>query len=107
MTRDCDCSVDVDCYPSCYREQQRTARKSHECCECHEPIVAGQKYEYASGVWDGSPGSYRTCLPCARIRDHYCAHGFILGSLRTQLQDCLGFDYLTAPEPEDCREKTP
>lgn len=100
MIQQCDCSIDVDCYASCYREQIRKARKQHKCCECDEPILPGEKYEYASGVWEGRPDSFRTCLPCVRIRNHYCRHGFIFGELVTQIMDCLGFDYRTFPNGE-------
>ena len=93
----CDCSTDDFESPSCYRQLTRKARKEHECCECGEAIVVGQKYEETTGVWAGDPERYRTCLPCARIRDTYCAHGYIHMMLRETIQECLGFDYVTWP----------
>lgn len=57
--------------PSCSSSTVRTARKDHRCCECREIIGKGQRYEYLSGVWDGSPASFKTCLSCVEIRQHF------------------------------------
>lgn len=45
------------------------ARKQHECCECEEPIVVGEKHQTCSGLWDGGFRTYRTCLHCAALRN--------------------------------------
>jgi hypothetical protein len=51
MTIDCDCSVTSDFYgPRCTSDRLRMAHKEHQCCECHEPIKIGQKYEHAKGI---------------------------------------------------------
>jgi hypothetical protein len=72
--------------PSCYLEQTRKARREHLCCECRETIPAGAKYEYVSGIWDGRPSVYKTCLSCAEIRKHFaCGGGWIYGELWSQL----------------------
>src|SRR5690348_18469687 len=63
----CDCSVDDG--PSCYRSERRKARNEHRCVECGKPIRVGDIYEYASGIWDGCPGSFKTCLRCVVLRD--------------------------------------
>jgi hypothetical protein len=57
--------------PSCYSECTRTARKEHTCDECEAKIRPGEQYNYESGVWDGRPSSYKTCLPCIDIRHHF------------------------------------
>jgi len=92
----CDCSIDSYDYenPSTSREQWRKARKQHTCCECGLTIEPGEKYQYISGIWDGRPGSFKTCTPCAAIRNDFCRGGYIFGELREQLWNCLDIDYL-------------
>jgi hypothetical protein len=91
----CDCSIDSSDYGvgELYSETIRKARKEHKCCECHETIKAGNLYEVAKALWDGTWGSYKTCITCRTIRNHYCPSGFALGELAEQIRECLGFDY--------------
>lgn len=66
----------------------RRARKEHRCYECREFISPGTRYQYVSGIWDGEPGSFKSCLSCAEIRDHFaCNEGFVFGSLWGQLEE--------------------
>jgi hypothetical protein len=73
--------------PSVYHMSQRTARKQHTCTECNEPIRAGSKYEHTSGCWDGSWSTYKTCLLCVEIRDHFACNGWLFGRLWEDLQE--------------------
>jgi hypothetical protein len=74
--------------PSCSTTKIVTARKPYTCCECHEPIPQNQKYEYFTGIWDGSPSMYRTCLSCAEIRNHFaCKNGWTFEMLWEQLEE--------------------
>lgn len=57
--------------PSAFSEKERKARKPHECCECNQEIKIGEKYQYCSGIWDGEPSSYKTCLSCLTLRNDY------------------------------------
>jgi hypothetical protein len=57
--------------PSCWSTKIRTARREHRCCECDEQILPGTRYHYASGVWDGRPNNYKTCLLCLEIQAHF------------------------------------
>lgn len=96
----CDCSVDTSEFDAirCITTEIRTARKSYECCECDEGIKPGKKYEHSSGIdHHGDPFRFRTCLPCSRIRKHYCPNGYIWGDLAETIRDCIGFDYRTIP----------
>lgn len=54
--------------PKAFREYQRKARKDHKCCECRRLILKGSHYIYSSGIWDGGPDSYKTCIRCDRLR---------------------------------------
>lgn len=63
----CDC--DTFDAPEAFHCVWRKARKEHRCCECRHVILAGAIYEYASGIWDGSPNSYKTCDRCVRLRE--------------------------------------
>ena len=62
----CDCVT-----PSAFNEIMRKAKKEHNCCECRQKIKPGEKYQYCSGVWDGVPDSYKTCLLCVNLRGNY------------------------------------
>lgn len=72
---------------SCFREVVRTARRTHTCFECREEIKPGQRYEYASGVWGQRPSSYKTCLSCVEIRNHFACEGFLFGQLWSDLEE--------------------
>ena len=97
--RCCPLSSDETAGPSCSSQATRRARKPHACCECDETIPVGASYEYYSGVWDGRPDAYKTCLSCVEIRDHFTCKpgdesydlydnpgGFIFGNLWNDLQ---------------------
>lgn len=73
--------------PSCSSTTLRTARKDHICCECDLGIKKGDKYEYTSGVWDGYPDSFKTCLSCKEIRDHFSCDGWMYGHLWSDLEE--------------------
>jgi hypothetical protein len=97
----CSCSIGVfgvGDFASVTSERVVVARKPHECCECGETIRPGDRYEVASGCWDGAWSRFSTCLPCMRIRDAFCC-SWEYGRLVEVLLDELGFDYRTAGAP--------
>jgi hypothetical protein len=51
----------------CQSTRTRTARKPHQCCECHSTINQGEQYAFTSGVWNGEPASFKTCHNCWEI----------------------------------------
>lgn len=57
-----------------YAVEVRKAKKAHKCSECRGVIGAGETYEHARGVWDGEPGTYKTCKDCADLRKWAEAH---------------------------------
>lgn len=63
------------------------AAKDHTCCECDDGIKKGDKYEKASGSWGGSISTYKTCLSCVEIRDHFACDGFCYGQLWSDLSE--------------------
>ena len=67
----CGCVYVETCFDSCtaLSNMIRKAVKSHQCGECGCMIQPGEKYEYASGVFDdGSFYSSKTCSTCLEIR---------------------------------------
>ena len=54
--------------PSVCAYKMMTARKDHKCCECHGPIVPGEKYQLVKGCWDGHWGHFKTCALCVDLR---------------------------------------
>lgn len=89
------CSCDDVTSPSAFRQIFRTARKDHKCCECGETISRGDRYEYSSGVWDGVPSSYKTCLQCMDLRDAYTLHTDCCAAFR-ELRSMLQTDLCTS-----------
>lgn len=85
----CDCS---DGYPSVYHSKQVVGRKDYKCCECGVALPKGTKHEYVWGLWDGSSGTYRTCLDCVAVRDRVSAEVedfcYSHGNFFTQLEEC-------------------
>lgn len=64
------------------------AAKEHHCTECHEAIPKGAEYELAKGCWDGHWSTYKTCLSCVEIRDHFaCENGYVFGDVWSQLEE--------------------
>lgn len=100
MLPTCDCSMDVMCRPTVMVEHIRTAKKEHQCCECDNMIKPGAKYQDVTGIWDGHPNRYRTCLPCVGIRRDYF-DDFNFGELREAFYECFGFSYNEVPEEEE------
>lgn len=96
MECSCSISIDHDGGPSCHKEIIRTARKEHKCCECYKKIVPGEQYEYISGIWDGEPAAYKTCLDCKSLRDV-----FFSDWIYTQVWD----DFFNNFYPDDIPEK--
>jgi len=92
----CSCDMDATA-PGPFHERHHIARKEYACCECDCPIMPGDKYEYSGGKWEDYWRNFRTCLPCARIRNDYCAP---YRALRETLWDLLGIDYLGEWEPK-------
>lgn len=57
------CDLDAD-RPDAYAEAWRKARKKHQCCSCEYVIKPGEMYHYTSGIWDGTPDSFKHCHRC-------------------------------------------
>lgn len=87
----CECDIG----PKAFYEVTRKARVEHRCCECRNVIAPGQTYEYASGIWDEGPMSFKTCLPCVDERKAYVAQ---LNS--RDCQPCFGELYEGYPPEE-------
>lgn len=101
----CDCSCDCGDTPEFYEETYPVAKKRHQCCECREVINPGEKYERVAGKWEGDFLTFKTCMTCVNIRDHYCPHGSIFGELAEQISNCLGFDYREQVDEDDEEDK--
>lgn len=64
------------------------ARKEHRCTECHETIAVGDRHEATRGKWASSMSTFRTCLSCVEIRNHFaCGSGWVYGDVWSQLED--------------------
>jgi len=83
----CPLEGDCDDYPSFHDRRVRRAAKAHDCSECGEPIERGARYEHVSGKWADEISTYRTCLSCVEIRDHFNCNGFLYGQLWSDLTE--------------------
>jgi hypothetical protein len=81
---------------SFYRESEHTARKQHQCCECHRPIEKGTRYFKATGVWEGEWNTYTQCLPCMEIqRTFSCGGSWLYEGLWEMWDEADGFSTLS------------
>lgn len=80
---ECSCEIDVDAeYGGGFENRQNiTARKQHKCHECYRVIEPGEKYETASGVYDGSFYHHKTCSDCLSLRDQVFTNGWWYGQI--------------------------
>lgn len=98
-------------YPQAYRELTRKARKQYKCFECYNAIQVGEKYQYVSGVWDGKPDSFKTCLSCSDLREFYRGETgedyLVFGMLRDYIYELLNEvgGYNEYPEYKDAFDK--
>lgn len=46
-------------------------RKDYRCCECSDPIPGRKRHELFSICYKGKWYRFRTCLPCACVRQDY------------------------------------
>ncbi len=77
-----------DAPASAYTQKNHRAAKDHRCSECGEVIPKGTTYEHVKGLWDGSWSTYKTCLSCVEIRNHFaCESGWLFGELWSQLEE--------------------
>ena len=69
-------SVNPDDYepPEFFDETTPRARKRYRCCECQTHIPIGDRYTKSTGKWDGSVSSFKSCMPCGRLRTWAWGH---------------------------------
>jgi hypothetical protein len=71
----------------CHSTSTVKAAKDHRCCECRETITKGTKHEVVKGMWDHSWSTYRTCLSCVEIRNHFACNGWIYGQVWSDIEE--------------------
>ncbi len=71
----------------CYDEAVVKARKPHKCYECRRLIEKGERYERASGLWEGSWETYHFCLQCSEISREFTTGAREFGNLWYELQE--------------------
>ena len=81
--QECDESATI------FDREQRRARKDYECCECGaDGIKRGELHEYISMLFDGAWSSWRSCLLCSEIGDHFsCGSGRVACTLWDDLEE--------------------
>jgi hypothetical protein len=63
------CFVDYGDGESVWRTGPKlvTARKEHDCDDCHGKVAKGEQHEYGTYIFDRSYHSVRRCARCIRI----------------------------------------
>lgn len=86
MQSGCEIDPDHNSTPKAFNEADRQAQTPHFCCECQRVILPGETYRYESGIWDGRPNAYKTCVDCLSLRNtYYCS--FIFGEIWSGLAE--------------------
>ena len=98
----CSCVLSSGDGDSCEGVVTKTVkeRKEDKCCQCHETIHKGDKYVVDSGIWDGRPERFRTCLTCYDVAKAFFCNGYTFGGIWGDLREHL---YRMYPKtPVDC-----
>ena len=66
---------------------QPVAAKNHRCCECDEVIAKGVKHELYKAMFDYTWSSFRTCLSCVEIRDHFACDGWVFEQVWSDIEE--------------------
>lgn len=64
-----------------YNTKKPKAIKWHICGECGREIEPGEIYESIFAVFDGKPGTHKTCFDCISMRDEFFCEGYIFGRI--------------------------
>ena len=76
------CFIDGDS-PSVFRQSVHRARKTHQCSDCRDEILQGERYRKSWGIWEGGHETFKTCARCVwdewRIVQLELAEGCALG----------------------------
>src|SRR5271167_2541790 len=82
------CSTDYDLAEP-YSEKIVTAKKDHECTECHRIIKTGEKYQYIWGVWARKTNTFKSCRHCIIPQEWLRAEcdGWLLGGLEGEIEE--------------------
>lgn len=79
---------ECDEYAKVYERNQRRARKDHVCLECRDVIARGALHNHISMLFDGHWSSWRECLLCEEIGDHFsCGRGRVAETLWSDLEE--------------------
>lgn len=85
----CTITSNSDSEPTMFSVAIRRARKQHTCVECRKIIYPTEHYAFSSGRWDGFFRSFKMCLPCFEIRNHFM-QSFCFGKLFHDMKECSG-----------------
>jgi len=72
---------------SFFKSYVRRSRKSRHCDECGKSIEPGDRYENASGLFDGYFSRMITCVPCVEVRDHFACNGYMFGQIWSDIEE--------------------
>ena len=91
--------------PLVYRAERPVARKRHTCDECGRPILPGERYERAVGLWDffQTFDTFKTCCHCLAARDAVLSRVRCFcwshGGLREEISEAIRFGWFLDEAP--------
>lgn len=96
----CVCVDYGDPMPGFYTKRNPTAKKEHKCSECKRIIKPFEKYEYASGLWEGKFLIFKTCSDCLSIINEFFCDGHLYEGIKESLYEHL--QDMNGETDEDC-----
>lgn len=84
------CNCDDYDPPEFFNCDTVTARKPHRCCECGCQIARGEKYERATGKWEGNLETFKTCSACCELRYAITDGCWVYGHLVDDVSEIRG-----------------
>lgn len=87
----CTCRIQVgdgDDFVELLRDAVITARKKHQCSECHRVIKPGEQYRMEVWVFECLGETHKTCMDCHSIRDNLFGD-MIYGQIIQDLEDYI------------------
>lgn len=76
--------------PEFYDERESVAQKQHQCCECHVPIEAGEKYVACKFKYDGVFYCEKQHMPCYHVA-RFVNHELKLEDSESDGEGCIAF----------------
>jgi len=98
MFDSCIC-IEMDDIRTLLSRNRRIARKPHTCGECNAEIEVGEEYEIDATVFEKDFETFKTCLPCLRVRNSLFRCGWFYGYIWDEIHKSIcDREYCVCPD---------